>query len=59
MSYNVDMDKVSAVVHDEASNSVLAGECIGMQQCTVGPRLSGPQRYKSLDQPKVAHMNNY
>ena len=48
MSYNVDMDKVSAVVHDEASNSVLAGECIGMQQCTVGPR-----------QPKVAHMNNY
>ena len=27
-SYNVDVDKVSAVVHDEASNAVLAGECI-------------------------------
>ena len=28
MSYNVDMDKVSAVDHDEASNAVLADECI-------------------------------
>ena len=28
MCYKVDMDSVSAVVHDEASNAVSAGECM-------------------------------
>ena len=34
-SYKVNMESVSAIVHDEASNAVLAGECMHIGVCTI------------------------